>query len=73
MINGEKYRVRTAVEDLLLDEMVMEDANFLITNQDSDDDDMVVDNTSNGLFDGESDYDDLLDGDEEEDKILGII
>ena len=65
MINAEKSTIRTPVEDLLLSEMVMEDANFLIADQDGADDDMVIDNTSNGLFDDESD-------DEDEDRILGI-
>lgn len=74
MITAEKNIIRTPVEELLLREMVMEDADFLIDNKDSEDDDMIVDNTSNGLFDNESEDDDLFDdGDEEEDKILGII
>ena len=73
MINAEKSTIRTPVEDLLLSEMVMEDANFLIADQDGADDDMVIDNTSNGLFYDESD-DDLFedDYDEDEDRILGI-
>ena len=73
MINTEKSTIRTPVEDLLLSEMVMEDANFLIADQDGADDDMVIDNTSNGLFDDESDYD-LFEDDynEDEDRILGI-
>lgn len=73
MINTEKSTIRTPVEDLLLSEMVMEDANFLIADQDGADDDMVIDNTSNGLFDDESD-DDLFEDDynEDEDRILGI-
>ena len=73
MINAEKSTIRTPVEDLLLSEMVMEDANFLIADQDGADDDMVINNTSNGLFDDESD-DDLFedDYDEDEDRILGI-
>ena len=73
MINAEKSTIRTPVEDLLLSEMVMEDANFLIADQDGADDDMVIDNTSNGLFDDESD-DDLFEDDynEDEDRILGI-
>ena len=54
MITAEKNIIRTPVEELLLREMVMEDADFLIDNKDSEDDDMIVDNTSNGLFDNES-------------------
>lgn len=73
MINAEKSLIRTPVENLLLSEMVMEDANFLIADKDGDDDDMVIDNTSNGLFDNESE-DDLFEDnyDEDEDRILGI-
>jgi hypothetical protein len=70
--NSDKQIFRTDVENLFLSEMVMEDANFLIDNNDSSDDDMVVDNTSNELFaDDIIDDDDILeDEDEAEDAIF---
>ena len=72
MIVSDKPLVRTPVEDLFLSEMVMEDANFLITDPEGSDLDMVIDNTSDSLF---ADDDELLydDEDEEMDEILGII
>ena len=61
MIVAEKKLIRTPVEELYLGELVEEDANFLLYNQDSNDDDMVVDNaTSNSLFDDSSSSEDIL-------------
>ena len=61
MIVAEKKLIRTSVEELYLGELVEEDANFLLYNQDSNDDDMVVDNTaSNSLFDDSSSSEDIL-------------
>ena len=56
MIVAEKKLIRTPVEELYLGELVEEDANFLLYNQDSNDDDMVVDNATsqNSLFDDNS-------------------
>ena len=62
MIVAEKKLIRTPVEELYLGELVEEDANFLLYNQDSNDDDMVVDNATsqNSLFDYTSFSEDIL-------------
>ena len=62
MIVEEKKLIRTPVEELYLGELVEEDANFLLYNQDSNDDDMVVDNATsqNSLFDDNSSSEDIL-------------
>lgn len=62
MIVAEKKLIRTPVEELYLGELVEEDANFLLYNQDSNDDDMVVDNATsqNSLFDDNSSSEDIL-------------
>ena len=62
MIVAEKKLIRTPVEELYLGELVEEDANFLLYNQDSSDDDMVVDNATsqNSLFDDNSSSEDIL-------------
>ena len=62
MIVAAKKLIRTPVEELYLGELVEEDANFLLYNQDSNDDDMVVDNATsqNSLFDDNSSSEDIL-------------
>ena len=62
MIVAEKKLIRTPVEELYLGELVEEDANFLLYNQDSNDDDIVVDNATsqNSLFDDNSSSEDIL-------------
>ena len=62
MIVAEKKLIRTPVEELYLGELIEEDANFLLYNQDSNDDDMVVDNATsqNSLFDDNSSSEDIL-------------
>ena len=62
MIVAEKKLIRTPVEELYLGELVEEDANFLLYNQDSNDDDMLVDNATsqNSLFDDNSSSEDIL-------------
>lgn len=62
MIVAEKKLIRTPVEELYLGELVEEDANFLLYNQDSNDDDMVVDNATsqNSIFDDNSSFEDIL-------------
>ena len=62
MIVAEKKLIRTPVEELYLGELVEEDANFLLYNQDSNDDDMVVDNATsqNSLFDDNSSSEDIF-------------
>lgn len=62
MIVAEKKLIRTPVEELYLGELVEEDANFLLYNQDSNDDDMVVDNATsqNSIFDDNSSSEDIL-------------
>ena len=62
MIVAEKKLIRTPVEELYIGELVEEDANFLLYNQDSNDDDMVVDNATsqNSLFDDNSSSEDIL-------------
>ena len=62
MIVAEKKLIRTPVEELYLGELVEEDANFLLYNQDSNDDDMVVDNATsqNSLFDDNSSSENIL-------------
>ena len=62
MIVAEKKLIRTPVEELYHGELVEEDANFLLYNQDSNDDDMVVDNATsqNSLFDDNSSSEDIL-------------
>lgn len=58
-------RIRTCVEQVLLEDMVEEDA-YLIMG-DSDVDSVVPANTDNGLF-GNSSSDDLFDDDFEEEE-----
>ena len=62
MIVAEKKLIRTPVEELYLGELVEEDANFLLYNQDSNDDYIVVDNATsqNSLFDDNSSSEDIL-------------
>lgn len=64
MIVAEKESIRTSVEQLYLSEMVDADSEFLIVDRDGDDDDMVIDNTSDSLFDNEEP---IYDDDEEDD------
>ena len=63
MIVTEKESIRTSVEQLYLSEMVDADSEFLIVDRDGDDDDMVIDNTSDSIFDNEEP---IYDDDEED-------
>lgn len=78
MICENKVTVRTPAESVYLEEMVTEDANFLIMNdKEGNDADYVVPDDANtgGLFDNSSSSEDVLLDDEEDeymDRILGI-
>ena len=64
-------RVRTAVEELFLSEMVIEDRYFL--NHESSVIDNIIPESAAGLFDDSSaldDMEDFLDDDEDEDSIF---
>ena len=72
MIVTEKESIRTSVEQLYLSEMVDADSEFLIVDRDGDDDDMVIDNTSDSIFDNEEPiyYDDEEDEDYDDIEII---
>ena len=57
--------IRSKVESLFLQEMLQEDATYLIMNDEEDDVDAVLANTSNGLFDSTSSNEDPYEEDDE--------